>query len=270
VKPPVCIVAALALAAIGCQQPAAAGRTSVLTAEQEMEIGRAAAPVMESRMGGRLEPAVVQAYVQTVGERIARSAGGEWPYRFAAVDSPRVGLFSLPGGPVYVTRGLLGRLDTEAQLAAVLAHQVAHVSAGHDVRRVGDAFGTQVLTEAAWAAAPGGDAASSSPRAVAALARLVVGCAEIAYTSEMESEADALALDYMAAAGYHPGEMVRVAALLESMQGRDAAEFLGLHPNPGNFARQVAEAVSRKYPGRGGRIGREEYQRVVLDRLKKP
>jgi len=270
VKPVACIVAALALAAMGCQQPHAAGRPSVLTAEQETEIGRAAAPVLEARLGGRLEPAVLQAYVQTVGERIARSAGGEWPYRFGVLDLPRTGLFSLPGGPVYVTRGLLLRLDTEAQLAVILAHQVAHVSAEHDVRRVGDAFGTQVLTEAAWAAAPGGDAASSSPRAVAAIARLVVGCTEIAYTSEMEGEADALALDYMAAAGYHPGEMIRVAALLETMQGREGADFLALHPNPGNFARDVALTVGRKYPGRGGRIGREEYQRVVLDRLKKP
>jgi len=272
VKSVTCIVVAvaLAIAPIGCQRPQEAGRRELLTPEQEVEIGRAAGPLLENRLGGHLEPALLQAYVQTVGERIARSAGGEWPYRFVALDSPRVGVFSVPGGPVYVTRGLLARLDTEAELAAIVAHQVAHSSAGHDVKRVADAFGARVITEAASAAAAARESPSPSPTAVAALVRLVVGCTEITYTPEMESEADALALDYMAAAGYHPGEIVRVAALLETMQGKEAAEFLGLHPNPGNRARNVALAVSRKYPGRGGRIGREEYQRIVLDRLKKP
>jgi predicted Zn-dependent protease len=258
---------ALTLALVGCQRPQEAGRPSVLTVEQEVEIGRAAGPLLEGRQGGRLEPAVLQAYVQTVGERIARSAGGAWPYRFAAIDSPRIGLYSLPGGPVFVTRGLLARLETEGELAAMLAHQVAHVSADHDVKRVGYAFGTRVLTEAASAAR---ESPSPSPAAVAALVRLVVGCMEIAYTAGMESEADALALDYMVAAGYHPKETIRAATLLESMQGREAAEFLGLHPNPSSRARDVGVAVSRKYPDRIGRIGREEYQRVVLDHLKKP
>jgi len=270
VKPVACILMVLALVATGCQRPQAAGRPSILTAEQEIEIGRAAAPLMESRMGGRLEPAVLQAYIQTVGERIARSAGGERPYRFGVLDLPRIGVFSLPGGPVYVTRGLLGRIDTEAELAAILAHQVAHVSAEHDVRRVCDAFGPRVLTEAASAAARARQSPTPSPEAVAALVRLVVGCAEIAYTPEMESEADALALDYMVAAGYHPNEMIRAATLFETMQGKEAAEFQGIHPNPGNRVRDVAAAVSRKYPGRGGRVGREEYQRVVLDRLRTP
>jgi predicted Zn-dependent protease len=270
VKSMACIVAAVALAVSGCQQTRQAGRQPILTVGQEIEIGRAAAPVLEGRLGGRLEPAVLQAYVQTVGERIARSAGGEFTYRFAAVDSPRVGAFSLPGGPVYVTRGLLARLDTEGELAAVLAHQVAHSIAGHDVPRVGEAFGTRVLMDAASAAASARQSPSASPQAAAGLARLVVGCTELAYTTDMESDADALALDYMAAAGYHPGEMIRVAAFLETMQGRDAVEFQGLHPNPANRARDVGLAVSRKYPGRAGRIGREEYQRVVLDHLKKP
>ena len=269
-KPTACIAMVLTLLATGCQQPQAAGRKPLLTAEQEAEIGRAAGPLLESRLGGRFEPAVVQAYSQTVGERIARSASGEWPFRFAVLDSPLVGVFSLPGGPVYVTRGLLARLGTEAELAAVLAHQVAHASAGHDLKRVGDAFGTRVLTEAASAAASARESPSLSPAAVAALVRLIVGCTEIAYTPEMESEADALALDYMVAAGYHPDEMVQVATLSKTMEERDAAAFMLLHPNSGNRARDVALAVSRKYPGRGGRIGREEYQRVVLDRLKKP
>ena len=270
-RPVVCILVVFALALVGCQQPRqAVGRATLLTAEQEVEIGRAAGPLLESKLGGRIEPAVLQAYGQTVGERIARSAGGEWPYRFVVLDSPRIGLYSLPGGQVYVTRGLLGRLDTEAELAAVLAHQVAHSNAEHDAKRVGDAFGTRVLTEAASAAASARESPTPSPADVAALARLVVGCMEIAYTPEMESEADVLALDYMVAAGYHPGEMIRVATLFETMQGREGAEFLAVHPNPGNRARDIALAVSRKYPGRIGRIGREEYQRVVLDRLRKP
>ena len=265
-----CIGVVLAVIAAGCERPQSAQRGFPLTPEQEIDVGRAAAPQLEARFGGRLDPPAIQAYVRTVGERIGRAAsGGRWPYRVTVLDSPQVGSFSLPGGPVFVTRGLVARLRTEGELAAVIAHQVAHAGADHDMQRLCDAFGPQILTDAAVAWATARDDAGASPPQAAALEKLVVACVQVPYTPEMELEADALGLDYMIAAGYHPGEMIRAASLFESMQGPEGSEFLGLHPNPGARAEGVAAAAGRKYPGRDGRVGRDEYQREVLDRLKK-
>ncbi|MBE3095694.1 MAG: M48 family metalloprotease [Planctomycetes bacterium] len=267
-----CIGVALAVIAAGCERPRSSERGCPLTPEQEIDVGRATAPLLEARFGGRLDLPAIQAYVRTVGERIGRAAsGGQWPYRVTVLDSPQVGSFSLPGGPVFVTRGLVARLRTEGELAAVIAHQVAHAGADHDMQRLCDAFGTQILTDAAEAAAraTARDDAGASPPQAAALEKLVVACVQVPYTPEMELEADALGLDYMIAAGYHPGEMIRAASLFESMQGPEGSGFLGLHPNPGARAESVAAAAGRKYPGRDGRVGRDEYQREVLDRLKK-
>jgi predicted Zn-dependent protease len=271
VKRLVYIGAALAAIAAGCRQPEVQDRGCVLAPEQEIEIGRAAAPQLEARFGGRLEPPAVQAYVRTVGERISRAAsGGQWPLRVTVLDSPRPGVFSLPGGPIFVTRGLLARLQTEGELAAVLAHQVAHATAGHDMQRLCGTFGPPILMQAAAAAASVRDIGLVSRAEAEALDKLVAACTDVPYTPEMEKEADALGLDYMVAAGYHPGEMVRVASLFESMEGKQGSEFQGLHPNPDGRATGVADAVTRKYSGRGGRVGRAEYQREVLDRLKQP
>lgn len=264
-----CIGVGLAVLAAGCRPPPSAQRARLLAPEQEVDIGRAAAPRLEERLGGRLDALAVQAYVRTVGERIDRAAsGGEWPLRVTVLDSPRAGAFSLPGGPVFLTRGLLALLDSEGALAAVIAHQVAHAGAGHDLRRLGEAPGPRVLADAAAAAALVREGAPLSPAAAAALDRLVVAATEVGYSAEMEAEADALALDYMVAAGYHPGEMVRVAALFESMQGGQGSEFLGVHANPAGRAAGISAAAGRKYLDRGGRIGRPEYQREVLARLK--
>jgi predicted Zn-dependent protease len=143
----------LAVVAAGCARPQSAQRGCPLTPEQEIDVGRAATPHLEARFGGRLDPPAIQAYVRTVGERIGRAAsGGQWPYRVTVLDSPQVGLFSLPGGPVFVTRGLVARLRTEGELAAVIAHQMAHAGADHDIPRLCDAFGPQILTDAAEAA----------------------------------------------------------------------------------------------------------------------
>jgi predicted Zn-dependent protease len=262
----VCLALAAALAA-GCPRPTGPARWAGLAPEQEADIGRAAAPEFEKRFGGRIEHPALQAYVRTIGERIARSlAAGHWPYRFSAVESPRAAIRSLPGGTFYVTRGLLEKLETEGELAAVLAHQLAHSAAGHDEREIGRRLDPQVLAGAAMAAArsAGGPV---QPADAENLAKVIAAYAEMQYTPEMEAEADGLALDYMVAAGYHPGEMVRLATLLETTAGADGGPWLAGHPNPPDRVGEVRIAVARKYPDRGGRVGRQEYQREVLGRL---
>ncbi|HUU92723.1 MAG TPA: M48 family metalloprotease, partial [Phycisphaerae bacterium] len=111
-------IAAAALAVLvgllaGCEGGRSADRTggSLLTVEEALQVGRAAAPYVETLAGGRFENLPVEAYLRTIGERVARSTPRhELPYQFAVIDSADVRGYALPGGPVYLTRGLLAKL----------------------------------------------------------------------------------------------------------------------------------------------------------------
>ena len=260
------LAAALMTVSAGCLSSRPAAVPSGLTAEQRIDLGRAAAPRIEQEHGGRLDNPAVQAYVRAVGERVARSSSrSSWPYHFSVLASPKAGLIALPSGHVYITRGLLERLETEGELAGLLGHALGHVISSHAERRAGTADELAAAAAGARAFRPGGAAAQAEFQGLGAVVGRLVA---VQYTPAMEAEADRLGLDYMVAAGYHPAEMVRLATLLASMEGRGEAEFARVHPSPADRADAMRAAVSRKYPGRAGRVGREEFQREVLDRLK--
>src|SRR5690606_27346548 len=142
------LLAALALGLAACAtNPVTGGRNFVLMSEaQEIELGRANDPKIREQFGV-YEDDELQAYVQQVGERLAaQSHRTDLVYRFAVLDSPDVNAFALPGGYIYVTRGLLAYLSSEAELAAVLGHEIGHVTARHAVRQYSAATAGQILT----------------------------------------------------------------------------------------------------------------------------
>jgi len=258
--------AALAMLIAGCLSSQPPAVPSGLTADQRIDLGRAAAPRIEQEHGGRLDNPAVQAYVRAVGERVARSSSlSSWPYHFSVLASPKAGVFALPSGHVYVSRGLLERLETEGELAGLLGHALGHIIAAHAEQRAGTADELAAAAAGARAFRPGGSAA---PAEFQGLGAVIGRLAAIQYTPEQEAEADRLGLDYMVAAGYHPAEMIRLAALFASMEGKGEAEFARAHPSPADRAAETRAAVSRKYPDRAGRVGREEFRREVLDRLR--
>jgi predicted Zn-dependent protease len=252
------VVAVAAALAAGCT-PTSAGHVSVLMPEEEVAIGRAGAGEAERLFAGRLDSPAVQAYVSTVGERVGRPMGQTpWPYRFTVLASPQPRLFSLPGGQIFVTRGLLEQLESEAELAGLMGREMAHRAHRHEEALAG--LSPQDQASAAAAAEALMQPRSSPSRHQAeSLAALVAAWSEVRYTPAMEAEADRLGLDYMVAAGYDPSEMIRLVDQLVRIQGpADGAERV----------EAVRQAVSRKYSDRSGRVGRQEYEREVLDRLR--
>jgi beta-barrel assembly-enhancing protease len=252
------LLVGMALAATGCLRPSP-GSPFVLSPAQATDIGRAASAAIEGRVGGRLDKPAVQAYVATVGERVARPIGpSPWPYHFIVLGDAAPRLFSLPGGQIFITRGLLDRLQSEAELAGVLGCELAHVSRRHDEIQAN--LSQSALERAADAAEvllAGTRRLSRSE--VDDLDRAAVAWVSVRYSPGMQEEADRLGLDYMAAAGYHPAEMVRAVSLVAGLD--DLATAAGR-------AEAVRGIVGRKYADRAGRIGRQEFQREVLDRLK--
>ena len=251
----IALVLLLVAAVAGCgetQPREASAPADRLGLDAEVALGRALAPAVEEALGGRLGDLAVQAYVRTVGQTVGRSTPQpDLPYRFVVLDAAVPRGYALPGGVVFITRGLLERLGSEAQLAAALGRQLAHINAGH----VKAALMEKVDLAALRRVAAAGEVPPGKPPPKEDVARLVEAVRASAYSAEAEREADALALDYLAAAGYNPNHM---AACLRQVSADE------------DRIRRVTDIAERKYAERRGRVAEDEYAREVLDRLRGP
>ncbi len=223
-----------------------------LSPRQEVALGIQAAPEMAQRHGGLDPDAEAQALLDAVGERLVRSSRAlESPYEFEfhlLADRETVNAFALPGGQVFITRALLDRLETEAQLAGVLAHEIGHVVGRHGAEHMAKAKLTQGLTGAAVLGTydPGNPATTHT----AAVAALVGKLVTMKHGRGDEIESDQLAVLFAAEAGYDPEAMVRVMEILAaSSPGGRPPEFFSTHPNPERRVERIQEAIAAVFPG---------------------
>ena len=256
---------ALAVAVAGCTQvrnPATGElQYTSMTPADEVRIGREEHPKVLAQFGGAYRDAALAAYVTRVGERVksVSELSGQ-RFTFTLLDSDVVNAFALPGGYVYVTRGLLALADNEAELAGVLGHEVGHVTARHTAQRYDRAVAGQVgvLGATILGGVLGGDLGAQ-------LAQQVAGTAATAYVQgfsrEQEFEADQLGIRYLARAGYDPLAMStfldaldRESALRRRIEGggERPPDWLASHPRTKDRVRQAAAAAA----GQGG--GRED------------
>ncbi|HXZ84518.1 MAG TPA: M48 family metalloprotease, partial [Myxococcota bacterium] len=229
----------LALALYGCLTPAA-----------EQKQGDEAAKQVEQEMGLVREPALL-GYVRAVGEKLAAvSERPEGPWQFAVVDKPEPNAFALPGGHVYVTRGLLSLANSEDELAGVLGHEIAHVTARHSVKRLGAAVLTAPLSIATGLAGLAvGIVSPTLGKVVAGTGELVTGGLVLApFSREQEHEADEIGQGLAARAGYDPAGLPRFLQTLDRDLALSSGEqrqfhFLDSHPlTPDRVARTQERA----------------------------
>ncbi len=233
----VSISVALLTAFAGCATNPATGKVQLaplMSAEDEAREGAEAHPKIVEAYGGVYDDPRVGAYVAEVTARIAKSAGGNGvTYRVTILNSPIVNAFALPGGYVYVTRGLLALVDDEAELAGVIGHEIGHVIARHGAQRQTAALGASVV-----GAVLGAVVGSSAAGQAAGLGGegLLAG-----YSRDQEYEADALGVRYLAQAGYDPQaeadflqSMADEQALKDRIKNRkrdtSTADWLASHP----------------------------------------
>ena len=222
-----------------------------ITPEQEVALGLQAAPEMAQQFGGEDPDPQLQARVDQVGERlVARSAAGKTPYRydFHVLNDPEtINAFALPGGQVFITEGLLKRLETDGQLAGVLGHEIGHVVARHGAEHIAKQQLTQGLTGAAVLATY--DPSDPSSRNSAAVAAMIGQLVTMRFGRQDELESDRLGVRLSSEAGYDPRSMIKLMQILEeSSQGNRPPEFFSTHPNPENRIQRIQEAIQERFP----------------------
>jgi len=240
----------------------------LISEEQEISLGRQAntrilkeTPVYADPKLGKL--------VQQVGEELAsHSHRPELFYHFTVLDSTAINAFALPGGYIYITRGLLAYLNSEAELAAVLGHEIGHVTARHSVRQQSTAAVTGILGAVV--------SASTGVQGVDTLTDMAGTAIVRGYGRDHELEADRLGAEYLAKSGYDPNAMLEVVGILKNQEafetlvaekeGRQANVYHGLfstHPDNDARFQEVVNAAQLYRTGTTTRVNRESFLRTI-------
>ena len=249
----------------------ATGQTefTAMSPAQEQEIGEEQHPQVLMQFGGPYDDAELQSYVSRIGDELAAvSELPELDFTFTVLNSEVINAFALPGGYVYITRGLLALADNEAELAGVMAHEIGHVTARHSAQRYirgvlakgGRAIGT------IRAGVLGGAAAADLVQQAGGLGAQAYLAG---YSRDQEFQADELGVRYMARAGYDPTAMSsflekleRNDQLMRRLSDRDGADpassWFATHPRTPDRVLRAAEQASAATPGEN-RTGREDY-----------
>ena len=266
---------ALLLPATGCATNPATGQRqfNLLSTEREVELGEEAQPDFIKQYGGKLPDDNINRYVRNMGNELAaQSERPDLPWEFHVVDSATVNAFALPGGKIFITRGLLSRMENEAQLAGVLGHEVAHVTAEH----IDQQLGRQVMVSLGLAAL--GAAAQQSDEAwldaLGVGAQVGGGLYLLSFGRSQENQADELGLRYMTAVGYNPEGQVQVMRILKQhaeQRGGQPVEFLSTHPLPQTRIDNLQKLIDRRYPDHNDpnayRLGEAEFENTVINAL---
>lgn len=196
-------ICTLVLSVAACTTNPATGEqqfTGLMSSSQEKALGAEAHQEIIKEYGGVYNHPGLQAYVNQIGQRLAKNTErGDVTYRFTLLDSPVVNAFALPGGYVYVTRGILSIANTEDELASVLAHEIGHVTARHQSER----YSTGVLTSLGASIAGAVIGSAGVSQALSVGTNLYMS----SYSRDQESQADELGIRYLSRAGYDPFAM---------------------------------------------------------------
>ncbi len=251
------VLAALSLTITGCQLDSMAFNRDALSTiggffspvSQQQEV--VAGAQLDQKIRQKYPPSknvALQNYVSSIGRRVAAQSGVQYPYSYVVLeDSRTANAFAAPGGFIYITTGLLNMLENESQLAAVLAHETAHVSSRHVIKRLQER--------------------STADVALNLLSRVTdinfnnrltqIGEAVLfqKFSREDENEADLVGTQMMVKAGYNPLGMVQMLEKLNALNARGVViPFLQSHPSSESRARLVEEYIQRNQLVRTGQL----------------
>ncbi|HEX6974284.1 MAG TPA: M48 family metallopeptidase [Vicinamibacterales bacterium] len=204
--------------------------------KEDVQLGREAAAEVEKQLP-LLRDDNIQSYIEGIGERLARAIPAnlqhqEFRYTFKVVNVREINAFALPGGPMYVNRGMMEAAKTEGEIAGVMAHELSHVALRHGTAQATKStpFAIGQMAGAIAGAIIGGRTGSI----LAQGSQVGFGTWFMKYSREYEKQADLLGAQIMARAGYDPRDMANMFKTIEAQGRSSGPEFLSDHPNPGN------------------------------------
>jgi len=218
---------------------------NLFSPEQDQEIGRQSAEAAEKQLP-ILKNKSVQAYVGKIGKRLAAVApGADYPYQFKVVNASDINAFALPGGYMYINRGLLEAAQNEGQLAGVMAHEMAHVALRHGTSQASKAY----LSQSGLSLLGGliGKDNRTTQETIATVGGFGLNTVFLKFSRTAEEQADVTGAQMMAAAGYDPADMVKFFNILASEQTRSPGkveQFFSSHPAPANRAAIINKEVA--------------------------
>jgi predicted Zn-dependent protease len=244
----------LTLAALGgCATNPATGKMDLAPAispSQQVQVGLQAAPQFVQEGGGELANPEVQQYVQSVGARVVAAIPADlkkdYQFSFHVLNSDDINAFALPGGPIFITRGILQKMSNEAELAFILGHESGHVVAQHVARQMTQSSLLQSGLQ--LASSLGGDNPSTTAQLSLLGGQFAAQLYQLRYSRGDESEADTLGLRFMVAAGYDPAGAVNAMQVLDQVGGSSTVQFFSTHPNPGNRVQALEDQIKKEFP----------------------
>jgi hypothetical protein len=213
-----------------------------------------------------LRDSYISEYVNSVGQRLAAAIPPEFQhpefrFSFDVIDARDINAFALPGGPMFVNRGMIEAADTEGEMAGVMAHEMSHVALRHATAQATETQKYQVgsvLGQIAGAVIGGGIG-----QVVAAGSQIGFGAGALKYSRGYEKQADILGAQIMARAGYDPRDLARMFQKIEAQGGGGGPEWMSSHPNPGNRYQYIMqEAAMLRVADGAGRSDTAQFRNV--------
>lgn len=263
------IAVAIAFAVSGCATVEGGGgpRINLLSTQDEIALGTQLSAEVEKQERVLDNPAI-QAYVQGIGARVSRNAPRQdVPYVFTVIDNPTtVNAFALPGGHMYVYTGLMKLCENEAELASVMAHEIAHVAGHHHGEAMTRQYGMELVMSVLL---------GENPRMGAQIVGQLIGTAgAMRYSRQHEYEADSMGVDLLFRSGYKPEAMVSFMEKMLANEGGGRSgmlnQVLASHPETANRIENL-RTLTMQYPlddRLAAPVYAERYQSEVLSKLK--
>lgn len=257
-----------------CSTNPATGRTqfNLISESKELELGAQSAPQFIKQLGGEIPSDTIRRYVSKIGKKLAAiSERPTLPWTFTVVDSKVLNAFALPGGHVFISRGLLAKLHDEAMLAGVLGHEVGHTTAQH----IGQQMSRQMLL-AIGVVATGTVAQATDEdwlRVLGVGAQVGGGALILCFSRDQEHQSDELGVRYLVKTGYDPHSMVRVLEVLaEAAQAAGSGfSMFSTHPDPASRIRKTEKELADKFGPPGSNphwiVNADRFREMVLEPL---
>jgi predicted Zn-dependent protease len=238
---------------------------NIYSIEREMALGKQLAQEVQ-RQAKVVEDPLVSEYINRTGQNLARSSDAKVPFTFQVIEGDSPNAFALPGGYVFVYTGLIKLADEEDELAAALAHEIAHVAARHMTKQATKSEIVNLASIPASILLGGGIGAIAARQG----ANLGIPAVFLHFTRRDEAEADYLGLQYMYAAGYDPNGAISIFEKIQSLQKRQPgtlARVFSTHPMDADRIEKAEKEIGRILPARDEYIVNTSEYRAIRERL---